>query len=84
MGSSVNRSSVDEAARPDTSCGNPCHPGHVCSACAPFWNAMLETGRFKAYVPPTFEGGTPSQEPNFFDRNVDLAGLKSRSRSSRS
>lgn len=82
MGSSTNRSGVDLKIRTDTRCGNPCHPAHVCSACAPFWKAMLETGRFEAYVPPTFEGGATSQEANFFDRNVDLAGLKMRSRGS--
>jgi ribosomal protein L32 len=82
MASLTKKSGVDVTIQPDSNCGNPCHPAHVCNSCAPFWKAMLETGRFQAYVPPTFEGPAPAppQEPNFFDRNVDLAGLKLRSK----
>jgi hypothetical protein len=56
----------------DTGCGNPCHPGHPCSSCEPFWQTMLATGRFKAYVPPTFAGSAPPNKPNFGGKKSDL------------
>jgi hypothetical protein len=47
---------------------------------------MLSTGRFQAYVPPTFGGGavagrTPLK-PNFSGPKMEFADLKFRSRGS--
>jgi hypothetical protein len=84
MASSFNRYGIEVEIPPDTGCGNPCHPGHTCSSCEPFWHMMLATGRFKAYVPPTFAGEAPANKPNFGGRKVDFADLKFRCRGSSS
>jgi hypothetical protein len=68
----------------DTSCGNPCHPGHVCSSCEPFWQTMLATGRFKAYVPSTFVGEAPPEKRNFGGKKLDFADLTFRTKGSNS
>jgi hypothetical protein len=84
----VNRTGIEVEIPPETGCGNPCHPGHTCSSCEPFWHMMLSTGRFQAYVPPTFGGaagagsGAPANKPNFSGRKMEFADLKFRSRGS--
>ncbi len=75
---------IDVAIPPETGCGNPCHPGDPCGTCEPFWKMMLETGRFKAYVPPTFEGTAAPRNTNFSSRKVEFGDLKLRSRGSNS
>jgi hypothetical protein len=67
-----------------TGCGNPCHPGDPCTACQPFWKMMLETGRFQAYIPPTFEGPATAHNVNITSRRVEFGDLKIRSRGSNS
>jgi hypothetical protein len=84
MESSFNRTGIEVEIPPETGCGNPCHPGHTCSSCEPFWHMMLATGRFKAYVPPTFAGEAPAHKANFGGRKVDFADLKFRSKGSSS
>ncbi|MEP6884371.1 MAG: hypothetical protein ABJC66_06455 [Gammaproteobacteria bacterium] len=84
MATSLNESGIEVAIQPDTGCGNPCHPGHTCGKCEPFWKMMLETGRFKAYVPPTFAGGATAPKANFGGRKIEFAELKFRSRGSNS
>ena len=92
MASSINRTGIEVEIPPETGCGNPCHPGHTCCSCEPFWHMMLSTGRFQAYVPPTFGGGggggvgagagaTP-HKANFSGRKMEFADLKFRSRGS--
>jgi hypothetical protein len=68
----------------DKNCGNPCHPAHACSSCEPFWQAMQATGRFKAYVPPTFAGATAPQRQNFSGKKLDFADLTFRTKGSNS
>jgi hypothetical protein len=86
MASLINRTGIEVELPPETGCGNPCHPGHTCNACEPFWHMMLTTGRFQAYVPPTFGGGAapraPPHKPNFVGRKMEFADLKFRSRGS--
>ncbi len=87
MASLVNRTGIEVEIAPETGCGNPCHPGHTCSSCEPFWHMMLSTGRFQAYVPPTFGGGAvpgpmPNKKANFSGRKMEFADLKFRSRGS--
>jgi hypothetical protein len=66
----------------DAGCGDPCHPGHVCNSCAPFWQRMQATGRFNAYVPPTFAGGDPPRQPNPGAGHLEFAHLHFRTRGS--
>jgi hypothetical protein len=84
MASLVNRTGIEVEIPPETGCGNPCHPGHTCSSCEPFWHMMLTTGRFQAYVPPTFGGGAAqaAHKPNFAGPKMQFADLKFRSRGS--
>jgi hypothetical protein len=82
MAASFNRTGIEVEIPPESGCGNPCHPGHTCSSCEPFWHMMLATGRFQAYVPPTFGGDAPANKPNFAGRKMEFADLKFRSRGS--
>ena len=68
----------------DTGCGNPCHPGHTCSSCEPFWKTMQATGRFQAYIPPTFAASTPQKRPLFSGKKLDFADLMFRKKGSNS
>jgi hypothetical protein len=68
----------------DSGCGNPCHPGHACAACEPFWQNMQATGRFRAYVPPTFAGDAPLPKMNFGAKKLDLGDVLLRMKGSNS
>jgi hypothetical protein len=68
----------------DAGCGNPCHPGHACSSCEEFWQTMQATGRFKAYVPPTFAGSEPVRYTKFGGTKIDFADLTFRMKGSNS
>ena len=68
----------------DIGCGNPCHPGHTCSACDPFWKTMQATGRFQAYIPPTFAAGALQHKPLCRAKKFDFADLMFRKKGSNS
>ena len=85
MASALKPSGIEVAIHAnDTGCGNPCHPGHACSSCEPFWKTMHATGRFEAYIPPTFAAGAPQHKPLFGGKQFDLADLMLRKKGSNS
>ena len=85
MALALKSSGIDVAIHPtDSGCGDPCHPSHPCESCEPFWRQMQATGRFHAYVPPTFAGEAPPQARNFTADKVDFSSLSFRSKGSNS
>lgn len=77
-------SGIDVAIHSTVGCGNPCHPGQVCSSCEGFWQSMQATGRFNAYVPPTFDGSAVLRKPLFGGTKIEFADLKFRKKGSNS